>query len=260
MEMDQDVPNYGIPIIISSTLMFAACNVLLLRRITPQSAQKTKSQFWKWRNIANSLIHSFITGIWACVCFYLDKKMGEDLINVWSVTAHSLVAVSIGYFIYDFFDMAWNNRKRSSYELMIHHTLVISCFGLAVMERRYIGYSVVALLVEVNSIFLHTRQLMLIQGFSKDEFIYRLNSLMNIGTFLVFRILTLGWMTRWLVIHRDEIPTLAYTVGSIGLSVITLMSIILFFRILSSDFGRRRKKTVVPSCGSIEDEKKTKVL
>ena len=36
------------------------------------------------------------------------------------------------------------------------------------------------------------------------------------GTFLVFRIMTLGWMTRWLVLHRDEVPFFAYTLGSVG--------------------------------------------
>ena len=81
---------------------------------------------------------------------------------------------------------------------------------------------------------------MKIQGYSRQHSGYRLNSLLNIGnlatltlyciskgtfilndllsgTFLIFRILTLGWMTRWLVVHRDQVPFLAYTMGSIGI-------------------------------------------
>ena len=98
--------------------------------------------------------------------------------------------------------MALHHRKRSSYELMIHHICVsflcytyfflnhilsilffqvILCFGLSELTCPYIGYSVVALLVEVNSIFLHLRQLLIIQGFSKLEPTYRLNSLLNMG-------------------------------------------------------------------------------
>lgn len=96
-----------------------------------------------------------------------------------------------------------------------------------------------ALLVEVNSIFLHTRQLLIIQGAPRQHSFYRLNSLLNIGkrnfdermnngiqliepnylilgTFLIFRIVTLGWMTRWLVVHRDQVPFFAYTCGSVG--------------------------------------------
>ena len=130
---------------------------------------------------------------------------------------------------------------------------MILCFGLAELTRLYVGYAVVALLVEVNSVFLHTRQLLIIQGFSRAHSSYRLNSLVNVGkrvcfiiyfaqcnvavlcemyqlidkchlriilgTFLIFRILTLGWITRWLVVHRDKVPFFAYTTGSIGIKL-----------------------------------------
>ena len=59
---------------------------------------------------------------------------------------------------------------------------VISCFGLSEMTRQYVGYATCALLVEVNSVFLHLRQLLIIQGFSRLNSTYRLNSLFNIGT------------------------------------------------------------------------------
>ena len=45
------------------------------------------------------------------------------------------------------------------------------------------GYAVVALLVELNSIFLHSRQLMQMLGFSREDSVYRLNSLANIGKY-----------------------------------------------------------------------------
>jgi len=154
-----------------------------------------------------------------------------------------LVSVSVGYFIYDFIDMAINHRKRSSFELMIHHFCVITCFGLAELTHRYIGYAVVALLVEVNSVFLHLRQLFIIQGVSRQHPIYRLNSLFNIATFLIFRIMTLGWMTRWLVVHGDQVPFFAYTLGSIALAVIVFMNIVLFFRILQVDFLNKKGRS-----------------
>nr|CAD7591268.1 unnamed protein product [Timema genevievae] len=145
-----------------------------------------------------------------------------------------------GYFVYDLMDMMINHRKRSSYELMIHHVVVIICFGLSVMTRYYLGYGLMALLVEVNSIFLHIRQLMLIQSLRKSHILYRLNSLLTIGTFIVFRITTLGWMTRWLVLHRDELSVTAFTIGSASMPVIMVMNIVLFLRILNSDYRQRQ--------------------
>lgn len=112
---------------------------------------------------------------------------------------------------------------------------VIICFGISLLLHRYVGFSVVALLVEINSIFLHLRQILLMANQLKTTF-YRLNSLLNLGTYVIFRINTLAWMTRWLVINRENIPLLIYTIGSVGMAIMTLMNIVLFYRLLRSDF------------------------
>lgn len=229
------------PLWSTASFFFFGITNLLLKKVTPNTASNNYTQAWKWRNTANSLIHSFVTGVWALLSFYWHPKLAEDLIGTYSLSSLLLVSVSVGYFIYDFLDMALHHRKKSSFELMIHHFFVITCFGLSELTLRYIGYAVVALLVEVNSVFLHLRQLLIIQGVSRQHPVYRLNSLLNIGTFLIFRILTLGWMTRWLVLHRDQVPFFAYTMGSIALAVIVLMNIVLFFRILHVDFLNKKR-------------------
>uniref|UniRef100_A0A3B3VBJ4 TLC domain containing 2 n=1 Tax=Poecilia latipinna TaxID=48699 RepID=A0A3B3VBJ4_9TELE len=112
---------------------------------------------------------------------------------------------------------------------------VITCFGLSVVSCRYVGFSVVALLVEINSVFLHLRQILRMASMAAST-LYRVNSIINLGTYVVFRINTLAWMTRWLVLNRDKIPLLAYTLGSVGMAIMTVMNIILFCRLLRSDF------------------------
>ncbi|CAB1348923.1 unnamed protein product [Coregonus sp. 'balchen'] len=112
---------------------------------------------------------------------------------------------------------------------------VISCFGIAVLTGRYVGFAVVALLVEINSVFLHLRQILRMANLVAGD-LYRINSMVNLGTYVVFRINTLAWMTRWLVLNRDNIPLFSYTVGSIGLAIMTAMNIVLFYRLLRSDF------------------------
>ncbi|KAF7668864.1 hypothetical protein LDENG_00282840 [Lucifuga dentata] len=76
---------------------------------------------WKWRNICSSFVHSLITAIWAVLCFFLHPQMASDLIETHSVFSHSLVCVSIGYFIHDFFDMVLNQKLSQSWELLFHH-------------------------------------------------------------------------------------------------------------------------------------------
>ncbi|XP_059482320.1 TLC domain-containing protein 2-like [Neocloeon triangulifer] len=234
-------PNLGYAFAACSSLTFTAINLFLLANVVPKSARNTFSQQWKWRNTFNSLIHSVLTGIGALYCFWESPMLREDLINKYTSSSHLLISVSVGYFIYDFCDLLINHRKRSSYELLLHHTMVLMCFGLAVVTKHYLGYGIVALLVEVNSVFLHTRQLMLIQGISKNQLIYRINSMLNIGTFVVFRIATLGWMTRWLAIHKDELTMTAFTIGSVAMSVVMLMNIVLFLRVLVADLRSSQK-------------------
>lgn len=89
--------------------------------------------------------------------------------------------------------------------------------------------------MELNSVFLHLRQLLLMANMAKGT-TYRVNSIINLGTFVVFRINTLAWMTRWLVLNRDKVPLLAYTLGSVGMAIMTAMNIVLFYRLFRSDF------------------------
>ncbi|CAL4071729.1 unnamed protein product [Meganyctiphanes norvegica] len=232
------------PLVVPCGFVFFLLSNRLLRSLVPKSGRTNPQQAWKWTNTANSLLHSFITGIWALLCFYEEPKMAKDLINVYTTSSHVLVSFSVGYFIFDSVDMMLNHRKRSSYELMIHHTCVILCFGLAVVTKVYLGYAVVALLVEVNSVFLHLRQLLIIVGTKKNLSHYRLNSLLNIGTFIVFRIAVLGWMTRWLVINRDHVNLPTFTLGSVGLAIVMVMNIVLFFRICYADFTQKNQKDI----------------
>ena len=51
------------------------------------------------------------------------------------------------------------------------------------MGVKYVGYSVVALVVEINSVFLHSRQLLQILNVAKNDSLYRINSLLNMGKY-----------------------------------------------------------------------------
>ena len=162
--------------------------------------------------------------------------MHDDLIREFTYSSHMLVCFSIGYFLYDALDMLMYHRKRSTYELLVHHFLVILCFSLAVTSRQYVAYGTLSLIVEINSVFLHTRQLFIITQEPKTSLRYKTNALLNVATFLSCRILLLGWMTRWLTVHREEIPLTFFTAGSVGLAVIVSIRMILLHGDSSSSF------------------------
>ncbi|XP_037604281.1 TLC domain-containing protein 2-like [Sebastes umbrosus] len=244
---------------LKSTLLVvggSACSFKLLNTIirflpTPELARKKP---WRWRNICTSLAHSSLTGAWAVLCFYLQPQMLEDLISSHSLLSHSLVAVSSGYFIHDFLDVALNQPCKQSWEVLLHHSVVLSCFSLAVTSRLYVGYSVMSLLVEINSVFLHIRQLLLLSGRRNrpgnditaphPSVTFSVTSWLNLGTLLVFRVCTLAWMTHWLAAHSECIPRYVLMMGTVGLSLVSIMNMVLFYRLLRADILSSTHNTI----------------
>lgn len=99
----------------------------------------------------------------------------------------------------------------------------------------------VALLVEINSVFLHLRTILRMAGLANTTS-FRLASLINLGTYLVFRILILAWMSRWLALNQDNVPAVPYAMGTVGMAIMLSINIVLFYRLLRSDFLPSHKK------------------
>ena len=67
-------------------------------------------------------------------------------------------------------------------------------------------------------------------------------ALLNLLTYVFFRILLLGWLALWQGLHRDDIPLELFTVMSLGLAYIVWINILNFYRLLISDFIRPDKE------------------
>ena len=55
------------------------------------------------------------------------------------------------------------------------------CFNISLYLGKYVGYSVLSLFLEINSTFLHARQLLLLWNQSRRAPIYRLNLFLVFG-------------------------------------------------------------------------------
>lgn len=52
---------------------------------------------------------------------------------------------------------------------------------------------------------------------------------------LVFRVCTAAWMTRWLAANGKHMPRYVLTMGTVGLSLVSTMNVVLFYRLLRAD-------------------------
>jgi len=242
MEEDQVLPvletlNWAPFMCLFSIGFFYTSNKAFLSHIVPSKPiSQGPESVWKFKNVANSFIHSTITGFGSLLCLYLYPNMAENVITTYSTMALALSAFTSGYFLFDFADMYRNYRKSSTYELLVHHALTVSCFAVSSLSRYYLGFAVIGLLIEVNSVFLHWRGLLLMSGTKKSHLYFRMISLLNLATFIVFRIFVIGWMIKWLSRNRETISLATYILGNSCLCTVLVMSITLFFRLLRSDY------------------------
>ena len=227
------------------TLMFSMPKLISVPAKVVKS-NKTDVYF----NMIASLVHSLISSVACIYSFYVDPNLASRIDGSFSQAALLASCFSLGYFVHDFIYFAKDHSLFSNGGIVIHHIVVIFCFGLAVVFKRFVNYVVVALICEINSVFLHTRQLLHMAGYSRSSYFYRLNSLINIFTYVIFRICTLSWMIRWLVLQRGIIPDSFNTIGLVGMTVMTIVNIVLFARLLSKDYWPR-----VSRAGSLDTSK-----
>ncbi|ELV11141.1 TLC domain-containing protein 2 [Tupaia chinensis] len=153
--------------------------------------------------------------------------------------AMMLVALSVGYFLADGVDMLWNQTLNQTWELLCHHLVVVSCLSTAVLSGHYVGFSMVSLLLELNSACLHLRKLLLLSH-QAPSLTFSVTSWATLMTLALFRMVPLGWMILWLFRQHHQVPLALVILGATGLATVGVMSIVLGVRILVSDVLRSR--------------------
>ncbi len=120
------------------------------------------------------------------------------------------------------------------------------------------AYAVISLVIEVNSVFLHIRRLLLSMNFKRNTTAFRINALLNysefeyfwfcqnfllihhvpivLGSLLSFRLGTLIWMAWWLMQNHTLVPTWLALFGLLGLAFIIPLSVGLLFHLIRADF------------------------
>ncbi|XP_006891083.1 PREDICTED: TLC domain-containing protein 2 [Elephantulus edwardii] len=194
---------------------------------------------WKWRNIFVSFVHSLLTGVLALLGLSLYPKMFTDPIHGHPPWALALVAVSVGYFLADGADILQNQTLGQAWDLLCHHVVVISCLSTAVLSGHYVGFSMISLLLELNSACMHLRKLLLLSH-QAPSLAFSVASWATLATLALFRLAPLGWLSLWLFWHSHRVPPALVLLGGTGLVVVGVMSIILGVRLLVNDVLRSR--------------------
>jgi len=230
-------------IVSGSFLTFKAVNGFLASK----SSKGDETSNWHFVNTATSFVHSTIVGLWALLLVLVNHQnlkwaLGDNSGNSSEnqpVGGHALICVTLGYFIFDAYDLSANTfHKFSTKALLLHHLAVSSSFALGAILQTYLFELAVALLTEVNSIFLHLRTLLKVTGGIdiKTTSSYRLVALANIATFFTCRILVFLWLGLRLLVMKTSLAPAIYVMFWSGLAIVAIISVIHFRRLIISDF------------------------
>lgn len=119
---------------------------------------------------------------------------------------------------------------------------VLTVLAYNIQTKYAVGITCVALLAEVNGIFLHARTLMQIFQFSFGHKIYTVNKYINLITFVIFRS---GLLGRICYAYLYECPVFTPTLRIVFVCIsvaMTIINIVLFWRLCKSDMLKHKRK------------------
>jgi len=119
---------------------------------------------------------------------------------------------------------------------------VAGIFFYNVVQCRCIAYNVIALLAEVNSIFLHARKLLQMSGFEFSGWLYRANAAANLVSFVPCRFGGLAWIVYGMTQWNERVSQIYLYLLAAAIFVLWVTNAILYWRLICSDLLRHQRQ------------------
>ena len=198
--------------------------------------RKLQFTIWTNRNLQISFVHSVLCSIWLLyILIAQHNELMADLLYAVTWDAYLVLAFSCGYFLYDFYDICANGYLKREWVVCVHHWIVLLSFSYHMINLMSIGYTVIALLMEFNSVFLHARKLLKFYAFKRTSFIVYANCLANIFSFIVFRFGILVIIVYSIKIDGNRVSIQYLCILIAFIFIMTVINVILFKRIVEKD-------------------------
>ncbi|XP_072032947.1 TLC domain-containing protein 2-like [Amphiura filiformis] len=220
-------------VILSSFVTFSLFNKFLEFDIIPIPKRYVGNLQHKWRSATVSFVHATIVGVMSV--FSLPTIWSDFVLNYTSI-GEATIAVATGYTLYDIVNLFRTVKSKLVASLFLHH-FIVAYFGLMfIHHQQLLGYGILCAVVETNSIFLHTRQLILMNDIPKLSASFRVNNMIYIISFVTVRVpafLIMLIFFVWDIERMTAIWQFAMIPGTLGL---LFVNVYLFFKLLFSDY------------------------
>ena len=186
---------------------------------------------WKWRSTNTARFAAGVSGSWACLSLLLDPELRKDLMLSSSPSSRSLISFSIGVHVSEALDMLLHGQLNM---LFVHHFFVILCFSGALFKKVALGFAVLSLVTELNSVFNKTRILYLVSGLSKASKDFQWIAYLNVATFAI-RMIIIGWMNKKSFSYTKILPKSFILPCILGITTVNFWNISVFRQLIVSD-------------------------
>uniref|UniRef100_A0A5K4ENY6 TLC domain-containing protein n=1 Tax=Schistosoma mansoni TaxID=6183 RepID=A0A5K4ENY6_SCHMA len=166
---------------ISAFLLFYVIDYVLQSCQWSNKTMRNTYLFIRLRNYSLSIIHAFISGLSSLICLISYPDLVGNVINSENVFAYHIMGFATGYFVHDIYHNICGDVEIRSLEIILHHITVLTCFYVVSRYRILVCYVLLGLLMELNSIFLHARKLMILLNIDPESVAYRVNAIANIS-------------------------------------------------------------------------------
>ena len=133
--------------------------------------------------------------------------------------------------------------RRHLLELMLHHVVVLSCAIPCAVFEKFAGLTMMAMTVEANSVFLHSRRLLKFRH-QTGGFYYVVNAILNIISNILFRLIGCSWIIYYSFHNFQKLGLLWSSICVSGATVVLIMSFILLLRCIKVDFFSKHRNKV----------------
>ncbi|PIC53038.1 hypothetical protein B9Z55_002901 [Caenorhabditis nigoni] len=210
-----------------------------------------------------SFTHALVSALGCIFSLLSDFNYIREPYDYHKANAEYVFLFSMGYFCYDLLDMYYHGELEASKEYLIHHSLVITAFSIILFSGRLFGLAMIALLVEVQTVFLHLRTMVRLLYGSKNmpkSIDLLINA--NMICLFLFRHLPVCYLLFYLLVQDVKVPLVLKTFLVGGLTFLEYHNTHLTMAMAKSDgfFGHERQALDEDSCdplGSVNKEKES---
>jgi len=206
----------------------------------PETSKSSYFRRNKYLNILVSFTHSVLSSLACIYCYLTNDLLFTSPLHGHTPPTKTLVSFSWGYFLHDLTHIV--STQGITQGIVLHHLVILMCHGMALCLDKFVNFACVSLFCEINSVFLHLRQIMKMRSL-KHGLQFEAVKFLNIFTFLTVRIPIMCYLALNECKLLEVLHPAGYYAGFVGGVMMVGINLVLLWRLLKADvFGSKVKK------------------